>query len=278
MNTRYPIYIISKGRWQSRLTVKALEEMGQDYRIVVEPQERDRYAEVIADDKILTLPFGNLGQGGIPARNWVLEHSRANGDKRHWILDDNIERFNRLHNNLQVKVVCNAMFRAAEDFVDRYENVALAGFEYDFFVKSRAKWKPYRLNTRIYSCILIDNSIPFNWRGKYNEDTDLSLRCLKAGLCTVLFLTFVQQKTQTMKMKGGNTEELYAATDNRREFAESLRDQHPDVVTVGRRFGRWHHIVDYRPFKSNALIRRPDVVIPQGVNNYGMKLLDLTNP
>jgi len=242
------------------------------------PQERDRYAEVIADDKILTLPFGNLGQGGIPARNWVLEHSRANGDKRHWILDDNIERFNRLHNNLQVKVVCNAMFRAAEDFVDRYENVALAGFEYDFFVKSRAKWKPYRLNTRIYSCILIDNSIPFNWRGKYNEDTDLSLRCLKAGLCTVLFLTFVQQKTQTMKMKGGNTEELYAATDNRREFAESLRDQHPDVVTVGRRFGRWHHIVDYRPFKSNALIRRPDVVIPQGVNNYGMKLLDLTNP
>lgn len=81
-----------------------------------------------------------------------------------------------------------------------------------------------------------------------------------------------------MKMKGGNTEELYAATDNRREFAESLRDQHPDVVTVGQRFGRWHHVVDYRPFKSNALIRRPDVVIPQGVNNYGMKLLDLTNP
>lgn len=31
--------------------------------------------------------------------------------------------------------------------------------------------------------------------------------------------------------------------------------------------------VDYRPFKANRLIRRPDLVIPEGPNEYGMKLV-----
>ena len=47
MNPKYPIYIISKGRWESRLTVKELERMQVPYHIVIEPQEYDRYVEVI---------------------------------------------------------------------------------------------------------------------------------------------------------------------------------------------------------------------------------------
>ena len=270
--TRYPIYIISKGRAKSRLTSKALEEIGLPYKIVIEPQEFEEYSAVINSEKILTLPFSNLGQGSIPARNWVLNYSRANGDIRHWILDDNIEQFNRLHNNMQVKVVSDGIFRAAEDFVDRYENIAIAGFEYDFFLKSRAKWNPFRLNTRIYSCSLILNSIPFEWRGKYNEDTDLSLRVLKAGFTTVLFLAFIQQKTQTMKLKGGNTDEIYANTNDRKEFAESLAQQHPDVVKVTRKFNRWHHQVNYSPFKRNILKFKEGIELPSGINNYGMSL------
>ncbi len=87
VSPQYPVYIISKGRWESRLTVKALDKIGVPYRIVVEPQELDAYASVIDSAKILTLPFSNLGQGSIPARNWVWEHSLTNGDARHWILD-----------------------------------------------------------------------------------------------------------------------------------------------------------------------------------------------
>ncbi len=41
MNPRYPVYVISKGRWESRLTVKALEKMGVPHSVVIEPQERD---------------------------------------------------------------------------------------------------------------------------------------------------------------------------------------------------------------------------------------------
>ena len=75
MNPKYPIYIVSKGRANSRLTSKSLELMNVPYRIVVEPQEYDDYAAVINPNKILVLPFSNLEQGSIPARNWVWEHS-----------------------------------------------------------------------------------------------------------------------------------------------------------------------------------------------------------
>jgi hypothetical protein len=274
---KYPIYVISKGRWKTRYTVKTLERMEVDYRIVVEPQEYANYAAVIDPNMILQLPRANFGQGSsVPARNWVWKHSIKEGYKRHWILDDNIQGFLRLHQNEKHRVLCGAQFRMAEDFADRYENVALAGFQYDQFTKTKAVWPPLYVNTRIYSCILIKNDLPLKprWRGCYSEDTDLSIRALKAGWCTVLFVACVIDKCTTMTVKGGNTESLYAG-DGRRLMAESLQAQHPDVVTVSRKFGgRYQHHVDYRGFKNNQLKWRKGVreSLPEGDNDYGMVL------
>jgi hypothetical protein len=280
VNPKYPVYVISKGRWENRQTSKALEKIGVPYRIVVEPQEYDQYAAVIAPEKILTLPFSNLGQGGIPARNWVWEHSLKNGDKRHWILDDNILWFARNFQNKKIRVADGACFRITEDFVERYRNVALAGLQYEMFTPALEKFAPLIFNTRIYSCILILNSLKERWRGRYNEDTDLSLRILKAGWCTILMQGFVCKKLTTMTVKGGNTDELYKQDknfDGRLEMAKSLQRQHPDVVKITRKWGRWQHQVDYRRFKLNRLIRRPGLVIPKGVNNYGMVLREVVN-
>lgn len=163
-------------------------------------------------------------------------------------------------------------FRAIEDFVDRYQNVALAGMHYRMFAPSNETRPPFRLNSRVYSCILIKNDLPYRWRGRYNEDTDLSLRALKDGWCTMLFYAFLADKIATLTMKGGNTDELYAG-DGRLKMAQSLQEQHPDVVKITRKWGRWQHQVDYRPFKSNRLIKRKDIVIPDEPNEYGMKLV-----
>src|SRR5262249_55511595 len=84
---RYPVYVISKGRWDQRLTCNALEKLGIPYHLVVESQEYECYAEVVDPGKILRLPFGNLGKGSIPARNWVWRHAEESGAERHWILD-----------------------------------------------------------------------------------------------------------------------------------------------------------------------------------------------
>src|SRR5688500_13829310 len=115
MNPKYPVYIISKGRWESRLTARALAKIGVPFRIVVEPQEFRQYAAVIDPAKILTLPFSNLGQGSIPARNWVWEHALEEGHERHWIMDDNISGFERLNRNEKHRFADGTGFAVMEE-------------------------------------------------------------------------------------------------------------------------------------------------------------------
>ena len=285
MNPKYPIYIVSKGRWESRLTSKALDKMNVPYHLVVEEHERGLYANEVGDEKVLVLPAKYLeeyetcddlgstkSKGAGAARNFCWDHSLSLSHARHWVMDDNIASFNRLNRNLMCKVTSGAIFRAAEDFVDRYTNCAIAGFNYDFFAKAKEQIPPFVLNTRIYSCLLIDNHLPIRWRGRYNEDTDLSLRALKAGLCTVQFNAFLQEKSTTQKMKGGNTDEFYAK-EGTLPKSKMIEDLHPDVAKVVWRFNRWHHHVDYRAFKKNKLQRVEGIHIPDEVNNFGMKLV-----
>lgn len=275
MNPRFPVYVISKGRPSRCLTARELSEMAVPFFLVVEPQEENDYRRYWPNAKILITPFSNLGQGSIPVRNFVWQHSMKLGAKRHWILDDNIEGFHRLNHNMKPKVMDGTIFRCCEDFTERYTNVPISGMNYYSFCKTTDRVPPFYLNTRVYSCILIKNDLEFKWRGRYNEDTDLCLRALKAGYCTILFNAFLVGKVTTMRMKGGNTDGVYKDTDNRKEFAESLQKQHPDVVRVTWKFNRWHHQVNYKPFKKNKLQKRLDLKPHKGVNNYGMKLIEL---
>jgi hypothetical protein len=291
-NPKYPVYIISKGRHESMLTSRSLARMKVPHYIAIEPQDEKLYDQALDNFGIrpyvtlLVAPFSNHGDGPGRARNWCWDHSIALGAERHWVLDDNIADFYRLQHNLRIRVESGAIFRASEDFVDRYENVPISGFQYRFFIAPNTKYPPFVKNTRIYSTLLIDNKCKFRWRGRYNEDTDICLRVLKDGDCTIQFNAFLQGKAATQSVKGGNTSEFYHAENTENENFEKsgfnslgtvnksqmLVDMHPDVARMVWRFRRWHHHVDYSSFKSNQLILKSGVVIPKGVNNYGMRL------
>jgi len=285
MNPNHPVYIVSKGRWESRLTSKALEEINVPYHIVVEASEYDKYAAVIDPKKILVLDQKYLDEydtcddlgstkskGPGAARNFAWEHSISQGATKHWVLDDNFDAFHRFNRNVKAEVKSGTIFKIAEDFVDRYENVPISGFNYYSFCKATDAVPPFVLNTRIYSILLIQNDIPYRWRGRYNEDTDLSLRVLKDGFCTIQFNTFLAGKVTTQRMAGGNTADFYKQEGTMAK-SQMLADLHPDVARVVWRFNRWHHHVDYRPFKNNKLIKKAGLVIPDQINNYGMKLV-----
>jgi hypothetical protein len=274
MNPQYPIFVISKGRHGSCLTARELTSMNVPFTLVVEPQEEVAYRNAWPKTNLITTPFSNLGQGSTPVRNFVWELAESQDAKRHWILDDNIEGFHRLNKNEKFKVSDGTIFKCCEDFVDRYENVPMAGMNYYSFCKKTDKIPPFYLNTRIYSCVLLETKRIQRWEGKYNEDTDLSLRFLKAGFCTILFNAFLCGKVTTMRMRGGNTDEVYKNTNKRKEFAESLASRHPDVAKVVWRFNRYHHHVDYSPFKKNKL-KRKNGWNYSGINNYGMTLKKL---
>jgi len=276
----YPICIPSKGRADCQKTGKALDRMGVSYRFFVEETEYDLYCQHVGESRVVKLPFHDLGQGSIPARNFIWEWAAERGYPRHWVVDDNITCFTRLNTNRRLIVRGGGFFQAMEEFVDRYENITLAGPHDQGFVKDRepSSGKPYNWNRRVYSCILIDTMATERWRGRYNEDTDLSLRVLKEGRCTVLFYSLLMNKggtsgSKTGGMKGGNTDTVYATGDHRRAFAESLKEQHPDCVEVVWKFNRWHHQVDYSAFKRNRPILREDVTPIPIANEYGMELV-----
>ena len=273
---QYPIYIISKNRGDSRLTSKCLERLTIPYYIVIEPQNYDEYSCMIDKEKILVLPYSNSGDGPGRSRNWCWDHSKQMGYKRHWVMDDNITDFYRLYGNRILPIGDGGMFRVCEEFVDRFENVPLSGLQYDFFVVDKKPHPPFVLNTRIYSVQLIENNSPFRWRGRYNEDTIMSLDILKSkksdphhlkpsfdiktykqtnwvgDFCTIHFNCLLQHKSPTQNLGGGNSDEFYfkEGTYNKSKMLEVV---HSDVSELDWRFSRYHHTVNYNPFKKNKL-------------------------
>lgn len=269
---KYPLYVISKGRADNHKTPGALENLGLKYYIAVEPQEYEAYCKTIGPNgTVLELPFSNHGKGSGPARNWIWDHSIANGHARHWCIDDNIVEFWRFNHNQRIRLDTGYFFRAMEDFCDRYENIRLAGPQYKFFIMDGYPYNPILWNSRLMSCILIDNNCRHRWRGRYNEDVDISLRVLKDGDCTALFYTFLQGKMRTGVMKGGNTTEIYG--DGTFEKSKMLVNLHPDVVRLVKRYGRWHHHCDLSSFSKNLPILKKDAIIPEEPNEYGAVLV-----
>jgi len=270
MNPKYPIYVISKGRWQRTSTINTLHFINAPFTLVVEPDEYKYYKDLTKNILVTPENFSRRNQGSVPVRNFVWDHSLENNFDWHWILDDNIESIERFNNNLKIKCKTATPFKIIEDFVYRYKNIGQAGMHYGIFCPANEARNPIQFNTRVYSCILQNNHIKHRWRGKYNEDTDLSLRILKDGYVTVLFRAFLIGKRATLTQKGGN-ESIYKETDNRLQFAESLQEQHPELVKVVKRFNRWHHQVNYKHFKDNDLIFKDNINLKNKINNYGMK-------
>lgn len=284
-NPQFPLYIPSKSRAETALTPRYLDKMNVPYRLVVEEQQYDDYLKFFPAEKLLILDkryqdeydtCDDLGdtksKGPGPARNFIWEHSISEGYDWHWVMDDNIEMFLRLHNNQRIPVADGMIFKAMEDFTLRYKNVGMSGPQYFMFAPSRSKLPPFTVGTRIYSCNFIRNDLPFRWRGRYNEDTDLSLVMLKNGWNTIQFNAFLQLKVRTQTLGGGNTEAFYAE-EGTMPKSKMLVDMHPDVAKLTWKFKRWHHHVDYSRFKDMPLIKRDDYVAPEK-NPYKLKLVE----
>jgi len=301
-NPRHPIYIVSKNRSDSMFTSRSLSRMKVPHNIVIEPQDFDSYNKALDNFQIrdyvtlLVAPFSNHGDGPGRARNWAWDHAISQNAEYHWVMDDNISDFYRLHKNQRIRVESGCLFRACEDFTERYENVPMSGLQYRFFVAPNQSYPPYVINTRIYSCNLIRNNCKHRWRGRYNEDTILSLDILKDGDCTIQFNFFLQGKCATQTVSGGNTSEFYHAeiglneetgeaikseslvnrynADGTIAKSKMLEDIHPDVAKVVWKYDRWHHYVDYSPFKNNKLKLKPGLKFSDKPNNYGLYLID----
>jgi hypothetical protein len=257
---KYPIYIVSKGRYNNPITAKEFMKDGVEFYILVEPQEVEQYQKHIPRASILKLPFSNLGLGSYPARNYAFEHSIENGFKKHWLFDDNIRGFSKLVKGIRKKVDCSTALTKAEKLDDYYKNVDILGFNYDMFNidKGNNSIKPFNYNVHVYSGMLLNNEAPYRWRLKYNEDVDLCLQVLHDKRCTILLNAYSIRKVSTVaKMKGGNQTDLYKgnAPEMKKLKSNVLYKAWPQYAERVYRFNRPHHYVNWKKHFKHSLIR-----------------------
>lgn len=252
----YPIYIVSKGRADVCLTCRNFIKMGIDFYIVIEEQEFEEYSKHYRPERLLILPKKykeeyetldnkeslNVGPGA--ARNFAWDHSIENGFDFHWVFDDNVSHFYYYNDNQMYRPWDRTIFNFVELLITNYSNIGIAGLNYETFIMRKGSYLPYILNTRIYSMLLIRNDLPFRWKGRYNEDTILSLNVLEAGYCTLQTNFLFGKKAQTQSIKGGNTEEFYKK-EGTLPKSFMLWNQFPDRTKIVFKFGRIHHQVRY---------------------------------
>lgn len=250
---KFPIYIISKGRAYNPITAKNFIRENINFFIAVEPQEYDDYCKAVGEKYVLKLPFKNLGLGSYPARNYCWEHSKKNNFEYHWLFDDNITNWAKWINGKRKKWDdINSSLKFVESVTNKHK-IDILGFEEPNFVVKAPK-KPFKFNCHVYSAMLIKNNIPYRWRLKYNEDVDLCLQVLHNGGTTASCVYYMADKVSTsMKMKGGNQDELYKGNDPKKNLlkAKTLEAAWPQYAKTVIRFNRHHHLVDWKQFKKN---------------------------
>lgn len=254
MLNKFPVYIISKGRYDKTLTADNFEMSGIDYLIAVEPQEYNQYCKKLGSKRVLKLPFSNLGLGSYPARNFCWEHAKAQGYKYHWIFDDNIMNFYKWVNSkrIQIKDIDKALIYIESHAIKN--NIDISGFEEYNFSRKIPK-RPFKFYCHVYSAMLIKNDLPYRWRLKYNEDVDLCLQVLHNGGITSPCVYYTMNKVSTSKkMKGGNQDELYKGNDPKKKLlkAKMLEKVWPQYAKTVIRFNRYHHFVDWKVFKPKT--------------------------
>lgn len=265
-----PIFIPSKGRAEHCHTMRHLETMGLDYRVIVLTEEVDAYVEALGEHRVVELPqkflddyelchqpgveYQSTWPGSGASRNYAWHLAEEEGARWHWVMDDNIQGFYVANRNSIVMTTSGLFFEWIEYLANCYSNVAMAGPNYEMFVTAGETFRPMIVNTRVYSCNLIRTDLPFRWRCQYNEDTILSLDMLEAGWCTLLTNHFVAKKIKTQLIGGGNTDTIYAGGTG--DKSRMLFEQYPQVTEMVDRYGRPHHLVNYRAYDTK-LKRKP---------------------
>ncbi len=252
-----------------------LEDDGvTDFYIVIQPDQVEAYSK-FGEDRLLILPENDKGL--VYARNWITDHSIAQGHERHWQIDDDLLYMGRLHKGRRLKCDAGVAIAIAEDFVDRYENVALASFnEFSFVLTnkgySRSLYPPFYLNHRCYTIILFWNKLPNRWRPPNNEDADMSLQVIADGWCTILFNSFLMKTLPTMQASGGQTEAFLSGA--RLEMVRGLERRWPGVVKTGRRFRHPQHFIkdEWRKFDTQLKLKKDVDLSEMEPNDYGLKL------
>tara|TARA_E500000318_G_scaffold106454_1_gene114480 strand:+ start:10037 stop:11269 length:1233 start_codon:yes stop_codon:yes gene_type:complete len=260
-NPKFPIYIVSFNRFDfCYYTVSNLEKMKVKYWLCIQKSQEKNYKKLLNNNNYsycLGLVLSeNTTQGGYKQRNKCMEHARQNKFKKCWILDDNIQGWS-LQNQGEHLINNGFCFSFIENWIENIkEPIGIFSHSYSFDIRQNQLTKPYYVNSKNYSSLLLDLDLlktnNIKWRLKYNEDVDLTLQCLYKKIYTLSSNFLTCNKMPTLSCKGGNTTSIYEQGKKFDEKFDTLYNKWKNTKfkdsikkIIKHEDGRTHHLVNY---------------------------------
>ena len=217
---QYPISILSFGRYNQNKTSKYLLKCKIKHYIFVEECEYDLYMnnyynKLNEEDKYLVniinthKDFHLLNLGGSPVRNFILDYWLKEGYDRVWMLDDNINCYNRLNKGIKNKIYSHLIFSSIENYINVYDDVGVCSHNLNCDVKSGNSRSVLVINGKHYSSLLLLTNKQFRFKHKYNEDVLISIDYVNSGKINFCFNHILFDKNTSGKDSGGNTNTIY---------------------------------------------------------------------
>jgi hypothetical protein len=243
MKTKYPIFILSKGRADKNLAKTfglLMQEPDYEFTIVVEPQDQEAYTKMFFPNGQISIFVLKQNDMGIPfARQSLLEYCRSVGIEKYWQLDDNMTAFiERKEDKTKVKVSPQYALSKVEEIADSYKDIKVAGLNYE--VTAHWATEPYTFNKGVYCAVLTstDTGIDYDLDIEI-EDLNFVLKHLKAGYNTLLSNNYVMVKPKTGATPGGNRMGLYSSKEHYENAIKMLHEKHPDCTRFHTRKIGW---------------------------------------
>lgn len=233
----FPIFVPSKGRPYNATLIYILREAKLDFTAVVEPQDLAEYQRAHPGVKFLVLPQDN--QGIVYARQFILDHARAQGFTRYWQIDDNIGGFSYTLDRQTYPITVRAALGGLEKLMlempgPARDKIALVAPDYQQFAVMADE--SLKFNTRAYCCVLTRTDTGLNYRhsGRLDtkEDVDFTIQHLASGYQTLISHRYAMEKPTMGRNTTGGLAEMYRAGQHERaaRFLQSLWPQYVKLV------------------------------------------------
>jgi len=253
---QYTIFILSKGRAGIATTPSRLDKQGIGYTLVVEPDEIDEYRLEYPEAEILSLPLS--GQGISYARQYILDYGRWNNLNYYWQLDDDLGACYELVDGKSIQVDFSIVLGYTETLTSKYD-VALAGIEAKSFLRDEHQ-KPYRFNTRVYSCVLTSTRHQCNYRAEFDtkEDIDFCLQILTTGEHIVCVQKYAINYRHIKSRQPGGLTPLYEDSIDVDISHKFVNEWGEEICKIVNKYGRVDVVIDWKQFKAIPEIKKPE--------------------
>ena len=227
----WTIYVPSKGRPKPKTAIFLKQNGITNFKIVVEPQDYQKYRNNFNASYLLQLPKND--QGIWYARDFIKTHARLNNEKYHWQFDDDLnfyKRNDKIKKNIPIvpdKKYPNEFYEMLwdmEKFTDigHCQDLHIIAFTHRGF--AFAQTEKLKWNHHVASAFLLYSESEAEFRPNTIEDLDLCMQILTKGYNTLTFTKYIYGNPPNNTQPGGLTGEYYdTITKRQRKFIKDWK-------------------------------------------------------